>query len=55
MMQEWSIIIDGRLAGQKYVPVLIPPSILALWSSTQRFHQPRAPLHNVGVLRTRDG
>jgi integrase len=27
MMQEWSNIIDAWVAGQKYVPVLIPPSM----------------------------
>ena len=54
MMQEWSNIIDAWVAGQKNVPVLIPPS-MRFWSSTQRFHRPRAPVRNVGALRTRDG
>ncbi len=27
MMQEWSNIIDAWVAGQKYAPVLIPPSM----------------------------
>ncbi len=27
MMQEWSNIVDAWVAGQKYVPVLIPPSM----------------------------
>jgi hypothetical protein len=27
MMQEWSDIIDAWVAGQKHVPVLIPPSM----------------------------
>ena len=27
MMQEWSNIIDAWVAGQKYVPVLISPSM----------------------------
>jgi hypothetical protein len=26
MMQEWSNVIDARVTGQKYVPVLIPSS-----------------------------
>jgi hypothetical protein len=28
MMQEWSNVIDARVTGQKYVPVLIPSSTL---------------------------
>lgn len=27
MMQEWSNIVDAWVAGRKYVPVLIPPSM----------------------------
>jgi integrase len=27
MMQEWSNIVDAWVAGQKYAPVLIPPSM----------------------------
>jgi hypothetical protein len=27
MMQEWSNIVDAWVAGQKYVPVLIPSSM----------------------------
>jgi hypothetical protein len=27
MLQEWSNIIDAWVAGQKYVPVLIPRSM----------------------------
>jgi hypothetical protein len=27
MMQEWSDVIDAWVAGRKYVPVLIPPSM----------------------------
>ncbi|HMI75538.1 MAG TPA: hypothetical protein VK495_12590 [Steroidobacteraceae bacterium] len=30
MMQEWSDIVDAWVAGQKYVPVLIPPSMRLL-------------------------
>ena len=27
MMQEWSNIIDAWVGGQKYIPILIPPSM----------------------------
>jgi len=27
MMQEWSNIVDAWVAGLKYVPALIPPSM----------------------------
>ena len=49
MMQEWSNIVDAWVAGQKYVPVLIPPS-MPLLEPTRRFNRPGAPLRDVGVI-----
>lgn len=54
MMQEWSNIVDVWWRGRN----MSLPSFhrrCRSWSLIRRFHRPRAPLRNIGILRTDDG